>query len=344
MYDLKGSLQAWPASVARKAGLVDNCPAILRTAPPRQLQPIRPVPFEPHSAAPQHRLRPVSAVVRAVLLLAAGSAWQGQAAAEAGSADAALQLQPSLQLQERLPGGPDMAGPTFLSGDQIEGQTDVRTLIEGHAELRRHEMVLKAERLEHAVADDTVRASGGVRINRLGNIYEGPELQLKLDSNEGYFLQPRFTLLRNGGQGEASRLDFLGQNRASADNAVYSTCPRPGSGPWHPDWWISARKMEFDSETDTGIAHGGVLHFKGLPILGAPYVEFPLSDARRSGLLPPSINSVSVPTSSSSTPYSICRFRREGSAISLRSWWTATKRPRKLPSAFRAPVPSISAR
>lgn len=261
------------------------------------------MPFEPHSAAPQHRLRPVSAVVRAVLLLAAGSAWQGQAAAEAGSADAALQLQPSLQLQERLPGGPDMAGPTFLSGDQIEGQTDVRTLIEGHAELRRHEMVLKAERLEHTTADNTVRASGGVRINRLGNIYEGPELQLKLDSNEGYFLQPRFTLIRNGGQGEASRLDFLGQNRASADNAVYSTCPRPGSGPWHPDWWISARKMEFDSETDTGIAHGGVLHFKGLPILGAPYVEFPLSDARRSGLLPPSINIASQSGLELALPY-----------------------------------------
>jgi LPS-assembly protein len=236
--------------------------------------------------------------VRAVLLLAAGSAWLGQAAAETG-----LELQPSLQLQERLPGGRDMAGPTFLSGDRIEGQTDVRTVVEGHVELRRHEMVLRAERLEYTTANDTVHASGGVRINRLGNLYEGPELQLKLDSSEGYFLQPRFTLLRNGGQGEASRLDFLGENRASADNAVYSTCPRPASGPWHPDWWISARKMEFDSETDTGTAHGGVLHFKGLPILGAPYVEFPLSDRRRSGLLPPSINIASQSGLELTLPY-----------------------------------------
>lgn len=241
--------------------------------------------------------------MRASLLLAAGSIWLDPAAAGSGNTDAALQLQPSLQLQERLAGGRDMSGSTFLSGDHLEGQTDVQTRIEGHAELRRHEIVLKAERLEYNHADETVRASGGVRVNRLGNLYQGPELQLKLDSNEGYFLQPRFTLLKNGGQGEASRVDFLDENRATADDAVYSTCPRPATGPWHPDWWISARKMEFDSQTDTGTAHGGVLHFKGLSILGAPYVEFPLSDARRSGLLPPSINIASQSGLELTLPY-----------------------------------------
>ncbi len=259
---------------------------------------------EPHPAAlqPQH-LRPVSAAVRAIFLLLSGSTWLGLVSAQTASTDASLALQPSLQLQERLQGGRDMAGPTFLSGDNIEGQTDVRTQIEGHAVLRRHEMVLRAERIEHTAADDTVHASGDVRINRLGNVYEGSELQLKLDSNEGYFLQPRFSLLRKGGQGEASRIDFLGENRTSADDAIYSSCPRPGSGPWHPDWWISASKMEFDTETDTGKAQNGVLHFKGLPLLGAPYVEFPLSDQRRSGLLPPTFNLASQSGLEVALPY-----------------------------------------
>ena len=258
---------------------------------------------EPHSAASLHRLRPVSATVRAAFLLAAGSTLLGQAGAQTGSADGRLQLQASPQLQERLPGSPEMAGPTFLLGDRIEGQTDVRTLVEGHAELRRHDLLLKAGRLDHDAADDSVRASGGVHINRLGNLYEGSELELKLDRNEGHFLQPHFTLLKNGGQGEASRLDFLGENRSSARDAVYSTCPRPGSGPWKPDWWLSASRMEFDTGTDTGIAHNGVLHFKGLPVLGAPYVEFPLSDQRRSGLLPPSLNIASQSGLEVALPY-----------------------------------------
>lgn len=260
------------------------------------------MPKEPISALPsQPRLRPVSAAVRGAVLLAGCGAWLGLA--WAGPATDSLQLQDSPQLQERLPASPDTAGPTLVYGDHIEGQTDVRTQVEGHAVLRRHEMVLKADRIEHTDADDTVRASGRVRINRQGNVYEGTELQLKLDSNEGYFLQPSFTLLRNGGQGEASRLDFLGENRSSAENAVYSTCPRPGSGPWKPDWWISASKILFDNETDTGTAQNGVLHFKGLPVLGAPYVEFPLSDQRRSGLLPPTINIASQSGLEVALPY-----------------------------------------
>ncbi len=228
--------------------------------------------------------------VRGLILLAAGALLPGLALAEPTDAQVGFALQASPRLQDRLAGGRELAGPTFLLGDRIEGQTKALTRIEGHAELRRHDMVLKADQIEHDSADNSVHASGAVHINRLGNLYEGSELQLDLDSDVGYFLQPSFTLLRNGGQGEASRLDFLGQDRSSAENAVYSTCPRPGSGPWHPDWWLSASRMEFDTATDTGVAHHGVLHFKGLPLLGAPYVEFPLSSERRSGLLPPTLN------------------------------------------------------
>ena len=163
-------------------------------------------------------------------------------------------------------------------------------------------MVLKADRIEHTDADDTVRASGGVRINRQGNVYEGTELQLKLDSNEGYFLQPSFTLLRNGGQGEASRLDFLGENRSSAENAVYLTCPRPGSGPWKPDWWISASKILFDNETDTGTAQNGVLHFKACRCW-EPLRRVSTVGSATFRLLPPTINIASQSGLEVALPY-----------------------------------------
>ncbi len=39
---------------------------------------------------------------------------------------------------------------------------------------------------------------------------------------------------------------------------------------------------------DEGVARNAVIWFKGVPILATPYLSFPLSDARKSGLLPPS--------------------------------------------------------
>lgn len=201
-----------------------------------------------------------------------------------------LPLTMSTLLQEKLPPSVASQAPTFVSGERISGQTDVNTVVEGQAELRRHDTVVRAERLEHFQASDTVEAKGNVRINRLGNVYEGPELKLKLDTFEGHFEQPRFSILRNGGQGEASRLDFLGEDRAVAHDARYTTCPRPGLSRSRPDWEVRASRIEFDNLEDTGTATNGVLYFKGVPLLASPYASFPLSDRRKSGMLPPTIN------------------------------------------------------
>lgn len=201
-----------------------------------------------------------------------------------------LALQPSLTLLEQLP--PALRGqtPTVVEGERILGRTDERTVIEGGAVLRRHDVTLRADRLEHTVADDTAIASGQVRINRQGNVYEGERLQLKLDTFEGRFDAVRFQFLRTGGQGEASRVDFLDENRAVAHDVRYSTCERPPGGRWAPAWAVTADQVQFDLATDTGVATGGRLEFQGVPLLAAPWISFPLSDARKSGVLPPTLN------------------------------------------------------
>lgn len=201
-----------------------------------------------------------------------------------------LRLQMSDRLLERLPETAQKEAPVFVSGDHIYGQADTNTIVEGHAMLRRHDMVIQADRLEHLQASDTAIATGQVRINRLGNVYEGPELKLKMDTFEGYFEQPRFTLLQGNGTGDAKRLDFLGEKRSKAKEARYSTCARPLLGDWTPDWMIRADEIEFDMADETGTATNGVLEFKGVPILAAPWASFPLSDKRSSGVLPPTIN------------------------------------------------------
>ena len=50
------------------------------------------------------------------------------------------------------------------------------------------------------------------------------------------------------------------------------------------------RPRQLDFEANEGIADGAVLRFLGVPILAAPVLSFPLTDERKSGWLPPSIN------------------------------------------------------
>jgi LPS-assembly protein len=67
---------------------------------------------------------------------------------------------------------------------------------------------------EYFQPDDLAQARGNVSINRAGDVYEGPELELKLESFEGFFRNPRYRFLKNEGHGEAERVDFIDEDRA----------------------------------------------------------------------------------------------------------------------------------
>lgn len=257
----------------------------------------------PLSSSPRLQLRPIGRAAQALAWGWLGCGVAASVAAQTLPATPPAALRLSDALQERLAPDAQRMAPSFVYGERISGETDVRTLVEGQAELRRHDTVLRADRLEHDTATDTVRASGQVRINRLGDVFEGPLLQLKLDTSEGFFLQPRFSLLQSGGHGEADRIDFVSQTVAVAQRARYTTCERYPGGAWMPDWMVSASSITFDQEAETGTATNGVLSFKGVPVLAAPYVSFPLSDRRKSGALPPTFNVDTVSGFEVTLPY-----------------------------------------
>lgn len=239
------------------------------------------------------RVAPVALAVRGLMaVLALGAHTLGQA--QSGDGDDAARpgvlLRSSDMLLEALPDDAKRLAPSFISGERIEGQTDGITAVEGKAELRRHDTVIRADRLQLDQRNNEARARGNVLINRSGDRFEGPELQLDVETFEGTFTQPTFNLLKNEGKGDASRVDFLGEDKAVAHDARYSTCPRTPGADWMPDWLVRATRIEFDNVAQTAAATGGVLEFKGVPILGWPYFTFPLSDARKSGLLPPTLN------------------------------------------------------
>ena len=213
-----------------------------------------------------------------------------------------LLLKPSLQLTEQIPPAQRAQLPTFLYGERVTGRTDLDTVIEGDAMLRRGDLVIRAEWLEHYQPDDLAKARGNVHINRAGNVYEGPLLELKVDAFEGFFLQPRYQFLQ-GGHGQADRVDFLDDKRAVITNATYTTCRRLPGPSWMPDWILKAASMTLDYEEDVGVAKGAVLSFKGLPILPVPYLSFPLSDQRKSGFLPPTIGLDNVNGAELTVPY-----------------------------------------
>jgi LPS-assembly protein len=231
------------------------------------------------------RLKPVACGVACALAgLLHGLAW-GQAAPDSSG----LKLRQSPMLQEAMPGTSRREGPVFLSGERLSGHTDQETVIEGAAELRRGDTVIRADRLEYNAPDDMARANGHVQINRAGNVYRGQMLELEVEAFKGFFTEPTIDFLKNKGHGEASRADFVDDKHAIIHNASYTTCRRSGGPEWLPDWVLQATRIHIDNEEEVGQAEGAVLRFKDVPILPIPGISFPLGNQRKSGLLSPTI-------------------------------------------------------
>ena len=177
--------------------------------------------------------------------------------------------------------------PIILRARELRGRPDLEAIAEGDVELRRGNVVIRADRLNYEQVEDLARAVGNVHISENGNVFSGPELQLKLQRFEGFFQSPTYRLGRFGTAGKADRIDFLDDQRAVATNATYTSCGLDGAGT--PAWILSAGSVRIDQGANEGVASNGVLRFYGVPILAAPSISFPLNDARKSGWLPPSI-------------------------------------------------------
>ena len=248
-------------------------------------------PFRPRAARP--RLTPVAAALAALLT---APAW-----AQATGPDEPIELRPSPALRPAPRGADTRQLPIVLRARSVTGRPDLDTVAEGDAEFRRGGLVIRADRLSYDQPADLATARGHVRISRDGNLYTGPELQLKVQRFEGFFLKPTYHFDRTGAGGSAQRIDFLDEQRAVATAATYTSCPADGSG--GPAWLLSTDKVSFDFAHNEGVAEGGVLRFYGVPILAAPRLSFPLTDARKSGWLPPSIGLDTKSGAQLSIPY-----------------------------------------
>ncbi len=203
--------------------------------------------------------------------------------------DAPITLKSTAQLPEELAAGQTSRAPVFFSADFMKGRPDRDTALDGSVVLRKDDTVIRADHLRYDHVEDRVQASGQVRINRKGDIFEGPLLDLQLDAFSGFFTAPTYQFLKSDGHGQADSVEFVDDSHSVIHNATYTTCPRRPGPQWMPDWILRATRISLDDDLQEGIADGAVLSFKGIPILPIPAISFPLTDKRKSGFLPPTI-------------------------------------------------------
>ena len=194
-------------------------------------------------------------------------------------------------------GEQEVRGALFLRADRVEGDNN-RITATGNVELRSRRETVLADRLSYDIADQTIFGEGSVVLRRNFDWITGPELEYKRDTEVGFFRNPRFYIAETDGHGDASQIRFTGPNHYEASDASYTTCIAAD-----PDWYLRGDELEVDNLRKVGTARRVSVHFLGAPVLYAPWLQFPLSNERKSGFLTPTLGSTGVRGFEVTTPY-----------------------------------------
>lgn len=182
--------------------------------------------------------------------------------------------------------GDDKNAPVNISAEIMTGRPDREVVAERNVEVVRGSSIINADWAKYRMVEGEVEARGNIKMKRYGDRYTGDNLLFQIDTGAGFITNPTYRLEKNNAQGKAERIDFESRDMAVVQDGTYSTCEGPD-----PDWYLKSSKLRLDKQADEGNAGATVVYFKGVPILGTPLMSFPLSDARKSGILPPTVGS-----------------------------------------------------
>jgi LPS-assembly protein len=155
---------------------------------------------------------------------------------------------------------------------------------------------MHCDRLDYLAATQELKLSGTVRLEDAAIRVVGDAGNY--GSGGADFTHAQFELLQHPGRGEAESIDMHQPNVVELNDVSYTSCPKDAA-----DWWLKARRITLDTKSLRGVGHHTLVVFKGVPILYLPWISFPLSDARQTGFLYPTIGSSSRNGATFSIPW-----------------------------------------
>lgn len=170
-----------------------------------------------------------------------------------------------------------------LTADQAEITQDGLSTLAGTVRLVQGGNRLEAQALSYDRDTQKVKLSAESLFRSRELLVRSREAELDLANETGTFHGAEFTLVDRAARGAAATVN-LSKSVVSIEDVYYTTCA-PGSRAW----FLEASDIELDREEGLGRAKHARLRFGYVPILYAPWFQFPIDDRRRTGLLFPTI-------------------------------------------------------
>lgn len=177
--------------------------------------------------------------------------------------------------------------PVNITADRMTGSMEHDVVYEGNVELTQGDKLLKADRTSYDGKSGILTSSGNIS-------YQGPEYTITSQKPIVSDLRKQQTRLEdaaiqmNGSVARANTQDMVIDNKedkSQIGELSFTTCPSS-----EEVWHITADNVDLVKGEAYGSATNATVWIKDVPVFYLPYVTFPISNKRKSGLLYPEIS------------------------------------------------------
>ena len=190
-------------------------------------------------------------------------------------ADKALQYQPGDL-------APDL--PITIYAEHAEGVHNQHIEYSGGVRFTQGIRQLNADKVLLDQAQQTLSASGNLNYADHVIAVNAESLSGDMLNTQLQMLDSQYQLQARPGRGEAKVIQGNSAERITLQDASFTTCPQQDNS-----WRLNAGEITLDMQSEWGSVKHAVVEVADVPVLYLPYMTFPLSDKRKSGLLYPTM-------------------------------------------------------
>lgn len=171
-----------------------------------------------------------------------------------------------------------------ISADKTRSDAQGNSDFLGHVVIEKHELRITADEASYKPETENIDFKGNVHIDTTSMAIDADQGRISKEKQSSFFKGVKFQISNNNMRGKAESISADKESQTRLKQTSITSCPLTD-----PDWRLDADDISLNHDEEYGSADDVVLRFMDVPFLYIPYMEFPLGDRRRSGLLVPEI-------------------------------------------------------
>lgn len=173
-----------------------------------------------------------------------------------------------------------------VNANSTEALEDNVAVLEGDVQISQGYRQIRSNSARIDQTNRNVELQGNVQFREPGMLLLGSNAEIDIDSKEVKIDNATYVLHEAAVRGSAKTLTRTKDGVITISDATYSTC-EPGDSTWQ----LATSEISIDQESGFATVKKAQLRVKDVPVFYFPWITFPITDRRSSGLLFPTISS-----------------------------------------------------